>query len=51
MVFIDGVPQLSGAEEDPRLLMLKGRAHLHLGQVEQALRVQTAFNSERIHVP
>lgn len=35
--------QLSGAKEDPVLLMLKGRAHLNMGHIEQALQVETTF--------
>lgn len=35
--------KVSGAEKDPFLLMLKGRAHLNKGQVDQALQVKTVF--------
>lgn len=35
--------QVSGAVKDPILLMLKGRAHLNKGQVEQALQVKTSL--------
>ncbi|CAG00393.1 unnamed protein product [Tetraodon nigroviridis] len=37
--------QVSGAEKDPVLLMLKGRAHLNKGQVDQAVQVSSELMS------
>ncbi|XP_011614358.2 tetratricopeptide repeat protein 37 isoform X1 [Takifugu rubripes] len=39
--------QLSGAKEDPVLLMLKGRAHLNMGHVDQALQASSELLSSR----